>query len=290
MLIPSLKKVDPIRDEIFGVLMVNDSHFYPLWHYHPQYEIILIEKGTGHRYVGDNFNPFSEGEILILGPNLPHVFRNDPEYFISGSTKNVKATVLYCNNRLINCDFFNLNEFTQIRELLQLSKRGLLIKGPSKKTVSRLLNTVVNKTGIDRLLEFISMLHFVAMEAEFEPLSSLGFSTTIDEEKVTKLNKVFDYLSNNFSRNITLKEIADMSNMSLTTFCRYFKKITNKTFITFLNEIRVGHASKLLIEHKNINISQICQESGFNNLTNFYIQFHKFKNLSPKEFKDKYNF
>lgn len=290
MLIPSLKKVDSVKDEIFGILMVNDSYFYPLWHYHPQYEIIQIEKGTGHRYVGDNFSPFSEGEILLLGPNLPHVFRNDPEYFINESKKKVKATVLYWNYRLIKSDLFNLNEFTPIRELLQQSKRGLLIKGPSKKTVSRLLNMVVNKNGIDRILEFISMLHFIAIEAEFEVLSSLGFSSTIDEEEVTKLNKVFDYLLNNFSHTITLKEIADISNMSPTTFCRYFKKITNKTFVTFLNEIRVGHASKLLIENKNKNISQICLESGFNNLTNFYIQFHKFKNLSPMEFKHKYNF
>lgn len=290
MLIPSLKKVDSAKDELFGVLLVDDSHFYPLWHYHPQYEIFLIEKGTGHRYVGDSFSPISEGEILLLGPNLPHVFRNDPEYFVSGSKKTVKATVLYWNYRLIKSDLFDLNEFAPIRELLQQSKRGLLIKGESKKTVSRLLKIVVNKNGIDRILKFFSMLHFIAVEAEYESLSSLGFSTTIDEEEVTKLNKVFDYLLKNFSRTITLKEIADISNMSPTTFCRYFKKITNKTFITFLNEIRVGHASKLLIENKNKNISQICLESGFNNLTNFYIQFHKFKNLSPLEYKHKYNF
>lgn len=290
MLLPSLKKVDSGKDEIFGVLRVNDSYFYPLWHYHPQYEIILIKEGIGNRYVGDNISPFYEGEILLLGPNIPHIFRNDPEYFVKGSRKMVKAIVLYWNYRVIKSDLFNLNEFTPIRELLQQSKRGLLIKGASKKTVARLLNRVVNKEGIDRILEFISMLHFVATKAEYEPLSSLGFSATINGEEVTKLNKIFDYLLNNFSRTITLKEIADISNMSPTTFCRYFKKITNKTFITFLNEIRVGHASKLLIENKNKNISQICFESGFNNLTNFYIQFHKFKKLSPMEFKNKYKF
>jgi AraC-like DNA-binding protein len=290
MLIPSLKKVDSGRDKIFGILKVNDPNFYPLWHYHPQCEIMLIKEGAGNRYVGDSFSPFSKGEIILLGPNIPHVFRSDPEYFVNGSKKMVKAIVLYWNYKLSKNDLFNLNEFAPIRELLQQTKRGLLIKENSKKTVARLLNRVVNTVGIDQIIEFISMLHFVATKAEYEPLSSLGFSATIDEEEVIKLNKVFDYLLKNFSRGITLQEIADISNMSPTTFCRYFKKITNKTFITFLNEIRVGHASKLLIENKNKNISQICFESGFNNLTNFYIQFHKLKNLSPMEFKNKYKF
>jgi AraC-like DNA-binding protein len=290
MLIPSLKKVDSGEHEIFGILKVNDPYFYPLWHYHPQYEIILIKEGGGNRYVGDNIGPFSKGDILLLGPSIPHVFRNDLEYFVNGSRKMVKALVLYWDYKFIKSDLFDLNEFAPIRELLQLSTRGLLIKGNSKKEVAYLLNHVVNKEGIDRILEFILMLHFVATKAEYEPLSSLGFSATINEEEVTKLNKIFDYLLNNFSRTITLKEIANISNMSPTNFCRYFKKITNKTFITFLNEIRVGHASKLLIENKNKNLSQICSESGFNNLTNFYIQFHKFKKLSPMEFKHKYNF
>lgn len=290
MLIPSLKKVDFGRDEIFGILKVNDPYFYPLWHYHPQCEIMLIKEGAGNRYVGDSFSPFSKGEIILLGPNIPHVFRSDPEYFVNGSKKKVKAIVLYWNYKLSKNDLFNLNEFAPIRELFQQTERGLLIKEISKKTVVRLLNRVVNKVGIDQIIEFISLLHFVATKAEYEPLSSLGFSAIIDEEEVNKLNKVFDYLLKNFSRGITLQEIADISNMSPTTFCRYFKKITNKTFITFLNEIRVGHASKLLIENKNKNISQICFESGFNNLTNFYIQFHKLKNLSPMEFKHKYKF
>jgi AraC-like DNA-binding protein len=290
MRIPSLKKVDSGIDEIFEVLKVNDPYFYPLWHYHPQYEIILIKEGRGDRYVGDNIGPFSIGDIFILGPNIPHVFRNDPEYFVNGSRKMVKAIVLYWNYMFIKSDLFDLNEFASIRELLYLSFRGLLIKGTSKKDVAHLLNRVVNKKGINRILEFISMLHSIATKAEYEPLSSLGFSATIDEEEVIKLNKVFNYLLNNFSRTITLKEIANISNMSPPTFCRYFKRITNKTFITFLNEIRVGHASKLLIENKNKNISQICLESGFNNLTNFYIQFQKLKKLSPMEFKRKYNF
>lgn len=290
MLLPSLKKVDSGVDEIFEVLRVNDSHFYPLWHYHPQYEMFLIKEGGGNRFIGDNISPFSVGEIFLLGPNIPHVFRNDPEYFINGSIKKAKATVLYWDESLIKGDLFNLKEFTPIRELLKQAKRGLLIRGPSRKLVINFLNIVVNKTGIDRILEFVSMLHFIATKAEYDTLSSLGFSSKIDEKEVNKLNKVFDYLLNNFSRTITLKEIADISNMCPTTFCRYFKKTTNKTLITFLNEIRIGHASKLLIENKNMNISQICYESGFNNLTNFYIQFHKFKNLSPIEFKKKYSF
>ncbi|HUX56917.1 MAG TPA: AraC family transcriptional regulator [Bacteroidales bacterium] len=287
---PSLKKVDSGIGGLFEVLRVSDSYFYPLWHYHPQYEIILIKKGIGDCYIGDNIRPFNEGEIFLLGPDIPHIFRNSPEYFIKGSRKKAEATVLYFNYKLVRSELFNLNEFINIRELLQQSKRGLIIKGIYKKPVAHLLNKVVDNDGINQILEFISMLHFIATKVKYDPISSIGFTSSINEEGVPRLNKVFDYLLNNFSRTITLKEVADISNMSPSAFCRYFKKITNKTLITYLNEIRVGHACKLIIGNRNKNISQICNESGFNNLTNFYIQFRNFKNLSPSEFKQKYNF
>ncbi len=288
-MIPSLKKLGTGANNIFEVLIVNEPHFYPYWHYHPQYEIMLLEKSSGTRYVGDDISPFEDGDVTFLGSNIPHLFRNHPEYFEKNSRKRAKATVIYFSDEFAESNFFNLGEMTAVKELLQLSQRGLSFRGRSKTEIARRMKGIVKKTGIERLFDFLSLLHYMTTGAEYNVLSSLGFSNVFDEKDLSRLNKIFDYLLKNFPNAITLSEVSKIANMSSTAFCRYFKERTNKTMITFLNEIRVGHACKLLIENKNMNISQICYECGFNNLTNFNIQFKKLKRMSPLDFRQTYS-
>jgi AraC-like DNA-binding protein len=287
-MLPSLKKISTGINDVFEVLIVNEAHFYPLWHYHPQFEIMLIEKGFGTRYVGDNVSTFKDGDITFLGSNIPHLFRNYPEYYDKNSKRKSKATVLYFCKDFADTCIVNLKELTHIKELLEFSKRGLAIKDSSKKEVARRLYRTVKKTGVERLLEFIAMLSFIATEADYKIISSAGFHMNFDEKDVNKLNKIFSYLLENFSKKITLDQIAGIANMSPTAFCRYFKERTNKTFITLLNEIRIGNACKYLIQNEDMNISQICFLVGFNNLTNFSIQFKNIKNITPLEYRNKY--
>lgn len=286
--VPSLKKISVELKQVFEVLIVDDDHFYPLWHYHPQYEIINIKQSVGNRYVGDSISTFSEGDILFFGPNIPHLLRNYPEYFAKGSRKKAKATVIYFSHEFMNLDFFSMTEFVPIKKLLKLSERGLHIQRNHSRKVATMLSQLTRKRGLERVLEFIKMLYYIATKVEYKILSSPGFITKIDEFEMNRLNKIFDYILKNFSKNVSLHDISNLANMSPTSFCRYFKKITNKNFICFLNEIRVGHACKLLMENNSKSISQICFESGFNNITNFYIQFKKLKKLSPMEFHNKY--
>ena len=288
-MLPTLKKIGEGVDNVLEILNENAPHFYPYWHFHPQYEIMLIEKSSGTRYVGDSISPFSDGDITFLGSNIPHLFRSHPEYFDAKSKRRAEATVLYFSDRFINSDFFNLREALAIKELMQLSQRGLLIVGQSKPEVARRIHTIAKGSGMQRLIDFLSLLHFIASNKEYEVLSSLGFTQLLDKKDLSRLNKIFDFLLKNFQNNITLEEISAIANMSTASFCRYFKERTNKTLITFLNEIRVGHACKLLIENKNMNISQICYDCGFNNLTNFNIQFKKIKKTSPLLFRETYH-
>lgn len=286
---PTLKKIGEGTNNIFEILNEHSNCFYPYWHYHPQYEIMLIEKSAGTRYVGDNISAFNEGDITFMGANIPHLFRNYPEYFDPKFKKKAKATVLYFSHEFVSSDFFKLREMVAINELLQLSKRGLLITGNSKQEVARRLNRIVKENGSSRLIEFLSLLHYISTKKEYEVLSSMGFTNTLDQTDLSRLNRIFDYLLKNFQNEITLLDVAQIANMSSAAFCRYFKERTNKTLITFLNEIRVGHACKLLIENRNMNISEICFDCGFNNLTNFNIQFRKIKNMNPLAFRETYN-
>ena len=288
-MIPTLKKIGEGTNNVIEILNENAAHFYPYWHFHPQYEIMLIESSSGTRYVGDSISLFGDGDITLMGSNIPHLFRSHPEYFDPKSEKRAKATVLYISDIFIHSDFFNLMETLAIKELMQLSKRGLLIVGESKAEVAVRLQKIAKGSGMQRLIDFISLLHFIATKGEYEVLSSLGFSQSLDQGDLSRLNKIFDYLLKQFQKNITLHEISNIANMSPASFCRYFKERTNKTLITFLNEIRIGHACKLLIENKNMNISQICYDCGFNNLTNFNIQFKKIKKMTPLAFRETYH-
>jgi AraC-like DNA-binding protein len=288
-MIPTLKKIREGTDDIFEVLNENTAYFYPYWHYHPQYEIMLIEKSSGTRYVGDSISTFDDGDITFIGSDIPHLFRNYPEYFDVKSPKRAIATVLYISSNFVNSDLFDLREMIAVKKLLQDSRRGLLIKGESKEEISRRLKKIVQSNGPGRLIDFISLLHYIASEGEYEVLSSVGFTSTLNSHDLSRLNKVFDYLLNNFHRDISLLDVCKVAHMSSAAFCRYFKKRTNKTLITFLNEIRIGNACKLLIENRIMSISEICYECGFNNPTNFNIQFKKLKKLSPQVYRETYN-
>jgi AraC-like DNA-binding protein len=286
---PSLKKVGAGISGVFEVLNVNDSHFYSYWHYHPQYEIMLIQKSSGAQYIGDSIGRFSEGDVIFLGPNIPHIFKNQSEYFNPNSKKKAKATVLYISNDFFDSDFFDLTEMQSIKKLLTLSKRGIKIYGPSKKTIANMLVKCVRSDNEDRIINFLSLMNYIAKNSEYEVLASNSFLENTEDKDMDRLNKVFDFLLNNFHNDINLSEVSEVASMSSTAFCRFFKKHTNKTMVTFLNEIRIGHACKLLIENENMNISDICFESGFNNLTNFIIQFKKIKDCPPSHYRQKYH-
>jgi AraC-like DNA-binding protein len=287
-MIPSLKKVGSNRNGIFEVLYVNDPHFFPYWHYHPQYEIMLIQKSSGTQYVGDNISSFGEGDLFLLGPNIPHIFKNSPDYFEENSSKKAKAVVLYFSSEFINSSFFDLSEMQSVKKLLMLSKRGIKIQGDSKRKAANKFMKCIKSDKEDRIIRFLSLLNFISTKADIEVLSSNSFVHHLADKELDRLNKVFNYMIYNFKSDIHLSNISEIANMSSTAFCRFFKKHTNKTMVSFLNEIRVGHACKLLIENENMNVSQICFECGYNNLTNFIIQFKKIKNCSPLAFRQKY--
>lgn len=287
---PSLKKIDSSSREIFQINNVDERNFYPLWHFHPQCEIMIIEEGNGTLYIGDGIDQFKSGDVIIFGSNIPHLLRNYPEYFTIKSELRVKATVIYFNEKFLGDDFLNNDEFIPFKILFKTARNGMIISDGSKVKIKELLYSTIQKTGFDRMISFMLLLNFIATQADYKVLSSTGFRLIFDDKEVGRLNEISDYLLKNFTNAIRLREVAAIANMSETAFCRYFKKKTNKTLITFLNEIRIGYACKILIEKKYINVSQICYRTGFNNLTNFCIQFKKIKKCSPLEYRANYQF
>ncbi len=281
---PSLKTISRSEERSFQVLKVNDTHFYPHWHFHPECEIMLIEKSKGIRYVGDNIDNFVEGDIFIFGPQLPHLLRNGDEYFKKQSGLRSQASVIYFSEDCWGREFLEMPEMKSIRELLLKSRRGIRVIGKSREYLKNEIQKIHHKEGMERVMHLLSVLHYISSSAQYELLAGTSFNSAGNKPDMERLNKVSDYLMKNFKKEITLEDVSEVALMSPTAFCRYFKQKTNKTLIEFVNEIRVGHACRLLMDAK-VSVSEIAFDSGYNNVTNFNIQFKKIKKMAPLEYQ-----
>ncbi len=259
---------------------------YP-WHYHPEYEIILVEKSYGIRLMGNHIGNFSDGDLVFISSNLPHVWRNDKDFYQGSENLQVDVYVIHFREDALGEGFFDLSEFIQIRNLFLLGQQGLLITGDDKRKISELIKAVYNSSGIDRLTLFLTTLERIANLKNYELLSGVGCTNSITTEDTKRINKVMNFIMENYEREIKLEEIADLVSLNISSFCRYFKSRTHKTYTQFLNEIRIAQACKLLI-NKKMRVSEICYETGYNNISHFNRQFKLITGLTASEYKKKY--
>ncbi|MCF1713719.1 AraC family transcriptional regulator [Flavihumibacter sp. RY-1] len=282
---PKLLKVVPKINHSFSVRRDVVPYFYNHWHFHPELELLLVEKGSGIQFIGDSILSFKKGDLILVGSNLPHYWRCDDAHFEAGSKLKAIALVAHFREEFWGQDFLELPENKKIKDLFLRAKRGLQITGKTKTSVSFLLKELLDSEGSERIVLLLQVLNEIAKSKSVKLLSTQGFQPAHLEGKETeKINQIFKYSLDHFKNKITLNDVAANANISPNSFCRYFKQHTRKTYNRFLQELRVGHASKLLIENK-LNITQICYESGFNNITNFYKAFKKITGKTPLSFQ-----
>lgn len=259
---------------------------YP-WHYHPEFEIIFVEKSYGVRLMGNHIGNFNDGDLVFISPNLPHVWKNDQAFYQNNKEINVDVYVIQFLEDALTSSFFNLPEFTHVKKIFILGQQGILIKGKDHRKISELVKKVYRSSGIQRLALFLTTLEAIANTKEYELLSSVGYVNSVSSSDTERITKVMNFLMENFAREIKLEEIANLVNLNKSSFCRYFISRTHKTFSHFLNEIRIAHACKLLI-NSNMMISEICYETGYNNISHFNRQFKKITTLTAKDYSKKH--
>ena len=262
-------------------------NFGTVWHYHPELELHYVVRGEGVRFIGDNVSNFTAGEILLLGENLPHTWRCNKEYFQEESNLRVEALVIQFRADWLGTGFMSLTETYSIRKLYEKAKRGLTVKGSTKQQLAELMQRSLDEDPLQRVIVLLSILKLLADSDEVEPITSPYAFYKSNELETIRLNKVCSYALANYEKDISLAEISSIANLSVTSFCRYFKMMTNKTFHDFLIEIRISHACRALIEDR-LSIEMVCYESGFNNVSNFYRRFKRIKGLTPVEYRQKY--
>ncbi|TZF84933.1 helix-turn-helix transcriptional regulator [Pedobacter sp. BS3] len=277
---PQLLKVSTGPAQSFSVRQDLVPYINNHWHYHPEVELIHFNKGKGTQFVGDSIKRFQTGDVVLIGAQLPHFWRFDDNYFAHDSTCQADVRVAHFNENFWGDQFLNLPENKTIKAVLEKAKRGIKVNGSCKKTISVLLEKMLQAEGSERIVILIQALTELANSNQITILSSIGFRHDFEEAEKDRINDIYNYTLSNFKRKINLEEIAAVAKVSPNSFCRYFKSRTRKTFTQFLIEIKVGHACKLLIENK-LSIKQLCYESGFNNFASFHKYFKIITGKSP---------
>ncbi len=274
---PLIQKLPLSEHSSFVADTFRTPYFETPWHCHEEYELVLILEGRGKRFVGNHVSDYQEGELDFLGSNLPHWYRKEDAGAPGASL------VVHFREGFLGEGFGNIPEMVRIRLLFRKSRMGLHLKGALRERVSEKLRTMLELQGMERLISLLSILTLLADATEYDLLSGPELGT-LNVKDSDRINKVFDYVMEHFREDIRLEEVADIASMSYSGFCRYFKNRTKKNFSHFVNEIRVAHACKRLIE-SNQPVSQVCFESGFNNLTNFNKQFKEIVKCTPYQFQ-----
>lgn len=249
------------------------------WHYHPEIELVYVNGGSGKRQIGSHVSYFRDGDLILIGSNLPHCG------FTDKATGNSSETVIQMKPDFLGNDFFSIPEMANIQKLLTVCKSGIAFSGRTKRKVGEKMEIMEHQTDFQQLLSILNILNELSSSQELQVLNAEGFSLQTEIKDNDRINVVFNHVKANFKEDISLDVIADLVSMTVPSFCRYFKKITNKTFVQFVNEYRLVHASKLLAE-QTMNITEVCYESGFNNFSHFNKSFKAFTGQNPSEYRN----
>ncbi len=278
MMKAELEKIVPGEGKPFMVAYrMNLPYLEFYWHHHPEYELTYKINVEGKRIVGDSYEEFRAGDLVLIGPDLPHTWVTDRKI----KNKNCDFVVIQFSASLFN-SFIGLNEFESIKRLLQNSKNGLHFKN-SRLFKDKIL-ALPGKTGVEKINDLIWLLGQLSKQ-KGRKLASSDYDVSQVKNKEQRINQVCTYLENNFSKPVSINDAASIINISPSAFCKFFKRATGKTFSDYLNDIRIGYACYQLIETDK-QISSIARSAGFESITYFNRVFTRKKNSTPREFRN----
>ena len=259
----------------FHAFRYQVPYFQFKWHYHPEFELTYIVKGNGYRIVGNSYEPFNDGDLVLLGSNLPHTWSGKADGDV-----NSDAIVIQFSSEFIS-PFLELNESLLIKKMLESSLRGINFE-PDEQLVTKIIE-ITETNGVDRILKLISILDILSKK-QIKLIAPNTFHNVVSKKSEVRINKVCLFIQNNFQNKIYLKEVADLIYLTESNFCKFFKKATGKTYSDYVNEIRINEASRLLIQSDK-TISQISFECGFETLSYFNRVFLNKKGITPSVYR-----
>ena len=281
---PHLLKVSTPSIQSFSIRKEMLPNINNRWHYHPELELIQFHQGSGLQFIGDYIGPFTAGDAVLVGSNLPHYWKFDQKIPDTLESPLPFSTVIHFNENFWGHSFLDLPELQQIKMLVQKAKKGLFLTAQQNKVLPQLIENLFSAADYQKITLLLDCIHAFHNEAGVKLLSSQDFNTAFTAPADDRINMIYNFSLKNFNRKIELKEIAGLVNFEPNSFCRYFKSRTGKNYFVFLREIRVGQACKLLIENR-LSLKQICFASGFNNFSCFHKDFKQITGKTPKEYQ-----
>lgn len=257
----------------------RDENAKPYWHYHPEIEIVYVNGGTGRRQIGSHISYYRNGDLILIGSNLPHCG------LTNRLTNTRLETIIQFNPHLFQNQFFELPEMESVLKMLEKAKGGVVFHGNDKREIGKKIESLNEQSYFGRLLGLLEIFNAMQKADDYTLLNVDQFTLETSPQDNNKLNVIFNFVKEHYTRSIKLEEVAAIAGMTVPAFCRYFKKITKKTFTAFVNEYRVAHAAKLLHE-KQISISEVCYDSGFNNISHFNRLFKDFFGKTPSLYRN----
>jgi len=277
-------KITSYTNSTVSVLNREESFFQSPFHSHPELELVYVKESFGKRIIGNSVMPFEPGDMVFLGSDLPHVWLNDEMYYQGISTLKANAIVVYFSKDIFGPAFYELKETQKINELFFQAGKGISIIGKTNKQIAKKLEKLLLKKDFEVIIGLFEILSMLSESQDRVYINNEAYSTAHKDSKKDRLSEVFQYVNENYKKDIVLIEIAAIANMTPTSFCRMFKLKTKKSFVEYLNEIRVSKACKFLLE-TDLSMSEIAYECGYKTASNFNKLFKKFIGMTPSEFK-----
>lgn len=279
---PDFEKILDVKEQSFiskKIVRKNRPLLSSAWHYHPELEICYTKRSRGKRYVGNRISDYQEGDLVMFGSNLPHGFTT--------TEKTTQIVIQFHQEFLLNMLKDN-TDFIAVKKFCDTSKMGLEFYGNIKIKAIKIIKSITKKSGIEQLILLLNLISLLSTSKELSAICTKEYSAAISLNQLTRMKTVFDFIEENYQNNITITDAAREINLTDSAFYKFIKRHTKKKFTQILNEYRINHASKLLI-NTQMTVAETCFDSGFKNLSYFNRKFKEAFYVSPTEFRMKHS-
>ncbi len=269
---------------VFVAKELKDKHFDPTWHAHNEYQLFLVLNGTGTRFIGNTVKSFTPGDLTFLAPGMPHLWRSDSIYFDRRNKHASQGLVIYFKKDFI-ADMLDKEEMQQISKLFTKAKRGIEYRDDTAVRLAAMMQQIVLLHGVESVIALFQMLSVMSVAKDYHLLHNADYQYKLKDAETQRINLVYNYAAQHFASGVLLKDVAALLNMTPTSFSRYFRMKTSKSFSEFIAELRIRHACKLLAGDDRKSIHQVSLACGFNTLSNFNRIFRQFMKTTPKDYR-----
>jgi len=283
-MIPIPEIIENPNDSSFAIREFTAPCKENIFHFHEEYELTFVVKGTGERFIGGKLESFADNDLVLIGKNTPHYYIHNAE---SQKLDKAPVIVVHFSSDFLGKQLTQIPEFEELTKLLENAKVGIAFSYKVMKKIAPILKKMLSQKGLDKLISLITIFRFLLQDKQYKLIGNIGFDGQLSQKDENRINIIYSFISNNYHQKVSLDEIAQMAHLSPSAFCRFFKRLSRKPFLKYLNEYRIGKACRLLTSTE-LPVGNIAFNCGFGNMANFNRRFKVETNFTPLAYRKKF--